>query len=187
MVDLKPSLASYARVSYARELNGDPPGATQAMRLALDAAAGDRERPPGRRCSSASSIGARKGRDRRRLYRSALAVFPGYVYALDALAPVRPREGRLVVRSPSSAGPPTRSRCRSSSHSSATCYERRAGRAATPAPVRDGHGRSSACSSQTGSRPISRRRSLPGRPRHRAGADGAAGPAARADSSVDPR
>ena len=43
MVDLKPSLASYARVSYARELNGDLRGATQAMKLALDAAAGDRE------------------------------------------------------------------------------------------------------------------------------------------------
>lgn len=43
MVDLKPNLSSYARVSYARELTGDLPGAITAMRLALDASAGDRE------------------------------------------------------------------------------------------------------------------------------------------------
>jgi tetratricopeptide (TPR) repeat protein len=43
MVDLKPNLSSYARVSYARELSGDLPGAITAMRMALDAAAGDRE------------------------------------------------------------------------------------------------------------------------------------------------
>lgn len=34
MVDLRPSLASYARVSYVRELLGDIPGAVEAMRLA---------------------------------------------------------------------------------------------------------------------------------------------------------
>ena len=40
MVDLKPNLASYARVSYFRELHGDLRGATDAMRLAV-AAGGD--------------------------------------------------------------------------------------------------------------------------------------------------
>ena len=43
MVTLRPGLSSYARVSYARELTGDPVGALAAMRLALDAAAGQRE------------------------------------------------------------------------------------------------------------------------------------------------
>jgi tetratricopeptide (TPR) repeat protein len=38
MVNLKPDLSSYARVSYARELQGDVPGAIQAMRMAFDAA-----------------------------------------------------------------------------------------------------------------------------------------------------
>ena len=38
MVDLKPDLGSYARVSYARELQGDVPGAIAAMRMALHAA-----------------------------------------------------------------------------------------------------------------------------------------------------
>src|SRR4029453_17205443 len=37
MVDLKPNLSSYARVSYFRELNGDLTGAVQAMRLAVSA------------------------------------------------------------------------------------------------------------------------------------------------------
>jgi len=36
-VDLKPTLASYARVSYARELQGDLPGALEALRLAAAA------------------------------------------------------------------------------------------------------------------------------------------------------
>jgi tetratricopeptide (TPR) repeat protein len=39
MVDTRPDLASYARVSYARELQGDVRGAVRAMTLAFDAAA----------------------------------------------------------------------------------------------------------------------------------------------------
>jgi tetratricopeptide (TPR) repeat protein len=44
MIDLRPGLSSYARVSYARELQGDPAGAMALMRQALDYAssAGDR-------------------------------------------------------------------------------------------------------------------------------------------------
>jgi tetratricopeptide (TPR) repeat protein len=37
MVDRKPNLAAYARVSYVRELQGDLPGAASAMRLAVAA------------------------------------------------------------------------------------------------------------------------------------------------------
>src|SRR3954452_8660859 len=40
MVDLKPILAAYARVSYFRELHGDLPGAVAAMRLAVSAGGG---------------------------------------------------------------------------------------------------------------------------------------------------
>lgn len=40
MVDLRPDLASYARVSYARELMGDRPGAIAAMEQAATAGAG---------------------------------------------------------------------------------------------------------------------------------------------------
>lgn len=35
-IDLKPSLASYTRVAYLRELHGDPEGAIEAMEMALD-------------------------------------------------------------------------------------------------------------------------------------------------------
>jgi hypothetical protein len=40
MLDRKPNLTSYARVSYLRELTGDLAGAVQAMRLAVSAGAG---------------------------------------------------------------------------------------------------------------------------------------------------
>ena len=43
MAALKPNLASYARVAYARELVGDRTGAVAAMQLALEAAAGQPE------------------------------------------------------------------------------------------------------------------------------------------------
>ena len=43
MIDLKPNLASYARVSYFRELHGDLGGAVRAMQLAVDAGGGARE------------------------------------------------------------------------------------------------------------------------------------------------
>jgi len=96
MVDLKPSLSSYARVSYARELSGDLGGAITAMRLALDAAAGDREGY----AWTAVQLGKLEwlrgnGPAASGLYRRALAVFPGYVYALDALAPVEAARGHL--------------------------------------------------------------------------------------------
>jgi tetratricopeptide (TPR) repeat protein len=43
MVDMKPNLDSYARVSYFRELHGDVPGAIEAMRLAASAGGDARE------------------------------------------------------------------------------------------------------------------------------------------------
>ena len=43
MSALRPSLASYARVAYARELTGDLDGAYAAMQLAFAAAGGDPE------------------------------------------------------------------------------------------------------------------------------------------------
>lgn len=96
MVDLKPSLASYSRVSYARELNGDLHGATRTMKLALDAASGDREGYAWTAVQLGKLYWLQGDAGRAdRLYRSALAVFPGYVYALDALAPVEAAKGHL--------------------------------------------------------------------------------------------
>ena len=97
MASLKPSLSSYARVSYARELIGDVPGAAQAMRLAIDAAVGQPESLAwshtqlGKLLWSHGRAGAAE-----RQYRIALAVRPGYVYALDALAQVEASRGHLA-------------------------------------------------------------------------------------------
>jgi pentatricopeptide repeat protein len=95
MVSLKPSVSSYARVSYARELLGDFPGATQAMQLAVDAAAGE----PDALAWSHTQLGKlfwSHGRvaEAVREYRAALRVRPRYVHALEALALVESARGR---------------------------------------------------------------------------------------------
>jgi tetratricopeptide (TPR) repeat protein len=96
MASLKPSLSSYARVSYARELLGDVSGATAAMRLAIDAAAGQPEALAwshtqlGKLFWTQGRIGAAAHE-----YRIALAVRPGYVYAFDGLAQVEAAHARL--------------------------------------------------------------------------------------------
>jgi tetratricopeptide (TPR) repeat protein len=96
MVSLKPSLASYARVSYARELLGDFRGAAAAMRLAVDAADGQREALAWAHTQLGKLLWSH-GRmvAAEREYRGALRVKPGYVYALDALSQVLAARGRL--------------------------------------------------------------------------------------------
>jgi tetratricopeptide (TPR) repeat protein len=96
MASLKPGLASYARVSYARELTGDVAGAAEAMQLALDAAVGQAEALAwthtqlGKLYWSHGRIRAAELE-----YRAALAAYPGYVFAVDALAQVEAARGRL--------------------------------------------------------------------------------------------
>lgn len=96
MTSLKPSLSSYARISYARELVGDIAGAGEAMRLAVDAAAGS----PNDQAWARVQLGklyASHGRvdDAVREYRAALRVSPGYVDSFDALARIEAGRGRL--------------------------------------------------------------------------------------------
>jgi tetratricopeptide (TPR) repeat protein len=94
---LKPSLAAYSRVSYARELLGRPVAAIAAMRQALDAATGEPEPTAwvrvqlGKLYWSTGRLGAAATQ-----YRAALAVEPGYVYALDALAQVEGARARYA-------------------------------------------------------------------------------------------
>jgi tetratricopeptide (TPR) repeat protein len=96
MIDFKPGLASYARVSYFRELHGDLGGAVRAMRLAASAAPGagenrsyiqtllgNLELERGRPAAAAAS------------YRMALAGFPGYAPANAGLARVDAAKGRF--------------------------------------------------------------------------------------------
>ena len=95
-LDLKPNLASYSRVSYFRELNGDLDGAVEAMRLAVSAGAGvpeniayvqtllgDLELQRGRRAAA------------RAAYRGALARLPRYAPAEAGLARVELAAGDL--------------------------------------------------------------------------------------------
>jgi len=95
MVSLKPSVSSYARISYARELLGDVPGAARAMRLAVDAAVGE----PEALAWSLTQLGKLQWSNGRlgeaaREYRAALEVHPRYPSALNALAVVEAARGR---------------------------------------------------------------------------------------------
>jgi tetratricopeptide (TPR) repeat protein len=95
--ELRPGLAAYARVSHARELIGDVPGAIEAMKLAVDAGTGQGEAEAWTRVQLGKiywSVG--RLTDAAFEYRTALRAFPGYPNALDALARVEAARGRLV-------------------------------------------------------------------------------------------
>jgi tetratricopeptide (TPR) repeat protein len=97
MVDFKPGLASYARVSYFRELHGDIPGAIAAMRLAVSAAPG-----PGENRAYVETLLGNLEFQRGRVaaaaaaYRDALAGFPDFPAAEAGLARVDAARGRFA-------------------------------------------------------------------------------------------
>lgn len=95
MAQIKPGIAAYARVSYARELRGDRTGALAAMRLAVEASgvgepAAWAHVQLGKLHFNSGNYAAAA-----RSHRIALAYFPGYAYALDALAQAEAAQGRL--------------------------------------------------------------------------------------------
>ena len=87
MAAIKPSVASYARVSYARELLGHTGDAEQAMELAASAAVGEKEAYAWTRVQL-GLLELTTGRPRSALLqtRDALRSFPGYAFALDGTA-----------------------------------------------------------------------------------------------------
>jgi tetratricopeptide (TPR) repeat protein len=96
LAQLKPGLAAYARVSYARELLGDRSGAIAAMRLAAETAV------PGSEAAAWTALQLGKlfalGGDHasaERQFRTALGHVPGYAAAFDGLALVEAARGRL--------------------------------------------------------------------------------------------
>jgi tetratricopeptide (TPR) repeat protein len=96
MMDLKPDLAGYARVSYFRELHGDLGGAVRAMRLAVSAGGGVPENTAYVETLLGNLEFARGGMAAaRRAYRSALAHFPDYVPAQAGLARLDAADGDL--------------------------------------------------------------------------------------------
>jgi tetratricopeptide (TPR) repeat protein len=87
MIAARPDLASYARVSFFRELHGDLGGAEQAIRLAISAG-GDAPENVAYVQGLLGHIQAVRGRrgDARAAFREALAGRPDYVPALAGLA-----------------------------------------------------------------------------------------------------
>src|SRR4051812_42571509 len=96
MVDRKPTLAAYARVSYFRELHGDLPGALAAMRLAVSAGGETPENVAyvqtllGHLLLATGAVG-----EARMAYREALNRVPGYPAAAAGLARADIARGHL--------------------------------------------------------------------------------------------
>ncbi|HEY0734720.1 MAG TPA: tetratricopeptide repeat protein [Herpetosiphonaceae bacterium] len=95
MVDLRPDLSSYSRVSYLRELYGDRQGAIEAMQQAVTAGGPTAENTQwvrvqlGNLYFTQSDLGAAE-----REYQEALARLPEYAHAQAGLARVRAAQGR---------------------------------------------------------------------------------------------
>jgi tetratricopeptide (TPR) repeat protein len=96
MVDLRPDLASYSRVSYIRELHGDTPGAIAAMTLAAEVG------PPGVESTAWTTVQLghlyfHSGDLARaeQAYNQALAQRPDYPYAQAGLARVQAARGEF--------------------------------------------------------------------------------------------
>jgi tetratricopeptide (TPR) repeat protein len=111
-VDLKPTLATYARASYYAELNGDLAGAAQAMSLAVSAGAGSPEnvayvqtllgdlemaRGQVRAARDAYREALAAGSESRRAARPTLA-YPPALAGLARVDIARGRLGRAIVR-----------------------------------------------------------------------------------------
>ncbi len=96
MVDLRPDISSYSRVSYVRELYGDVPGAIAAMQQAATAGGPAPENAAWTHWQL-GGLYFNSGRlaDAEREYNAALAVFPGYIHAEAGLGAVRAAQGRF--------------------------------------------------------------------------------------------
>jgi tetratricopeptide (TPR) repeat protein len=96
MLDTKPNLTSYARVSYYRELNGDLEGALQSMRLAVSAGAAASENVAYLQTLMGDlELQRNRPAAARTAYRSALARLPRYAPAEAGLARVDNAAGDL--------------------------------------------------------------------------------------------
>ena len=97
MTRLRPSLSSYTRVSYARELLGRQAAARQAMKFAVDVGSGDAESTSWTLVQLGHlSFESGELRQARLAYRSALAVLPDYVHARAGMARVDAAQGRFA-------------------------------------------------------------------------------------------
>jgi len=97
MVDLRPDLSSYSRISYARELHGDLAGAIEAMKMAVAAGGPNAENTNWTRVQlgnlyfNSGDLTAAEAQ-----YQQALFQLPGYVHAQAGLARVRAAQGNYA-------------------------------------------------------------------------------------------
>jgi tetratricopeptide (TPR) repeat protein len=96
MVDLRPGLSSYARASYARELQGDVEGATGVMKLALAAAGAAQDRAWVDNQLGDLAFNAGQLDEAQRRYSLARAADPSFVPARAGLAKVAAARGHLA-------------------------------------------------------------------------------------------
>jgi tetratricopeptide (TPR) repeat protein len=112
MASLRPSANVYARISYARELTGDLPGALEAMELAVDSAGVGEPAAWTRTLTGNLLLSLRRQAEAEVRFREALAFVPGYAGALSGLAELRIAAGdlegarRLYARATSAAPVP---------------------------------------------------------------------------------
>jgi tetratricopeptide (TPR) repeat protein len=98
MVELKPSLSGYARIAYARELLGRPRQALEAMELALESS-GNMPEPTAWTLVEIGKLHFSLGElaSARQAFRAALAVVPGYPFALEGLAKAEAVRGHTAA------------------------------------------------------------------------------------------
>jgi tetratricopeptide (TPR) repeat protein len=95
LVDLKPSLPAYARVSYYRELTGDLAGAAEAMRFAVSAGGSPEAAAYVQTLLGDLELARGRTRAARSAYRSALREFPDFPQALTGLARIDAAAGDM--------------------------------------------------------------------------------------------